>query len=232
MDKKINDDLLKFWNNYYKFNNDDINYINDMDDDYLNVAPSYKQIDALKLFKNSNNVIDYGCGSAWASIIMAKEGTKHIKAIDLCENPIDLANLYINKFKLNDKIDALLIDDNWLEKEKNDSYDGFFSSNVIDVIPIDKSLKIIKEAARITKKDSYVIFSLNYYLSKEEIKIRRWNMIDDSVIIDGVLRLTSLSDDEWINIFKNYYEIINLIHYAWNEEEKELRRLFILKPIK
>ena len=232
MDKKINDDLLKFWNNYYKFNNDDINYINDMDDDYLNLAPSRKQIDALKLFKNSNNVIDYGCGSAWASIIMAHEGTKHIKALDLCKNPIDLANLYINKFKLNDKIDALLIDDNWLEKEKNDSYDGFFSSNVIDVIPLDKSLKIIKEAARITKKDSYVIFSLNYYLSKEEIKIRRWDMIDDSVIIDGVLRLTSLSDDEWLNIFKKYYEIINLIHYAWNEEEKELRRLFILKPIK
>lgn len=232
MDKKINDDLLKFWNNYYKFNNDDINYINNMDDDYLKLAPSIKQIDALKLFKNRNNVIDYGCGSAWASIIMAKEGTKHIKALDLCENPINLAKLYINKYKLNDKIDAIKIDDNWLEKEKNDSYDGFFSSNVIDVIPLDKSLKIIKEAARITKKDSYVIFSMNYYLSKEEIKLRKWELLNDSAIIDGVLRLTSLSDDEWINIFKNYYEIINLIHYAWNEEEKELRRLFILKPIK
>ena len=47
---------------------DDIN----SDEDFKDMAPSLKQYDALKLFKDKKNVLDYGCGSGcvvlWRSI--------------------------------------------------------------------------------------------------------------------------------------------------------------------
>lgn len=223
-------DLNKFWNNYYKLNEEDLNYFKSIDSsDFLSLAPSKKQIDALNLLKDSKNVIDYGCGNGWASIIMAKLGTSKITAVDLNENPIKQLNLFKKAYEVDDKITSLIIDDNWLKMQKDDSYDGFFSSNVIDVIPLNISESIIKEAKRILKKYSYAIFSINYYISIDEMKKRKWDVKDNSAFIDGILRLTSLSDEEWISVFTKYFNVIDVIHYAWPEEENENRRLFILK---
>lgn len=223
-------DLNKFWNNYYKLNEEDLNYFKSIDpSDFLSLAPSKKQIDALNLFKDSKNVIDYGCGNGWASIIMAKLGAFKITAVDLNENPIKQLNLFKKAYEVDDKITSLIIDDKWLKMQKGNSYDGFFSSNVIDVIPLNISESIIKEAKRILKKDSYAIFSINYYISIDEMKKRKWDVKDNSAFIDGILRLTSLSDEEWINVFTKYFNVIDVIHYAWPEEENENRRLFILK---
>lgn len=227
---KTNKDLLNFWNNFYKLSNDDVDYINNLDSSkYLELAPSLKQIEALRLFNKSNYVLDYGCGNGWASIIMAKEGTNKVLSVDLCENPINQLNILKKAYDVDNKVDAVLINDKWLENQKDNSFDGFFSSNVIDVIPLELSLKIIKEASRIIKDNSYAIFSLNYYISLEEMKLRKWHIENKSAFIDGVLRLTSLSDLEWSNIFKDYFEVLDIIHYAWPEEKEELRRIFILK---
>ena len=49
------------------------------------------------------------------------------------------------------------------------------------------------------------------------------------VYINNVLRLTSLKDEEWLDIFKEYYNLVSLSYFAWPGEEKETRRLFVLK---
>ena len=38
--------------------------------------------------------------------------------------------------------------------------------------------------------------------------------------------------EEWIKIFKEYYQDVSLSYYAWPGEEKEKRRLFVLKKLK
>ena len=50
-----------------------------------------------------------------------------------------------------------------------------------------------------------------------------------NIYIDGILRLLSLSDEEWTDIFKEYYKKVSLSYYAWPGEQKEMRRLFILE---
>ena len=47
--------------------------------------------------------------------------------------------------------------------------------------------------------------------------------------MDGVLRLVSRSDEEWIQIFSPWYDIEKLEHFAWPGEETETRRLFYLR---
>ncbi|MBO4667523.1 MAG: class I SAM-dependent methyltransferase [Bacilli bacterium] len=231
----INNDyynLVSFWDKAFEIKEEDkkkvLAEINS-EEDYKELAPSKKQYDALLEFKDKKDVLDYGCGSGWASIIMAKNGISHIDAVDVSNNSIEMMKLYSEAFKVSDKIKTFQVDEKWLENQENEIYDGFFSSNVIDVVPLPMALDIIKESSRILKKGSLVIYSLNYYIDPKVMEERGCKVCDKQIYIDGVLRLTSLTDSEWTDIFKKYFTDINLSYYAWNGEKEERRRLFIMK---
>ena len=48
------------------------------------------------------------------------------------------------------------------------------------------------------------------------------------IYIDGILRLNSLTDEEWTGIFKKHYKKVEIRYFAWPGEAKEMRRIFIL----
>ena len=223
--------LVEFWNNAFTMNEEDKKQIlaEINPDSYEQLAPSKKQFDVLTSFKNKANVLDYGCGTGWASIILAKSGVKSVTAVDVAENSITMLNLYKEAFKVQDQINALHIDENWLSKQKEATRDGFFCSNVIDVILLEMAKEIVKESARVTTKDALVVFSLNYYIDPQIMKERGYQIDGSNIYINGVLRLLSLTDEEWTKIFKEYYQDVSLFYYAWPGEEKETRRLFLLK---
>lgn len=232
---KIRDDyetLVSFWDKAFEVNSDDKKKIIDdinPDEDYKDMAPSLKQYDALKLFKDKKNVLDYGCGSGWASIIMVKNGCEKVDAVDVSSNSVELTNLYASAFKVSNMINTRCIDEKWLAQQKDDTYDGFFSSNVIDVVPLPMALEIIRESVRVVKSGATVIYSLNYYVEPKVMEERGCTVSGNQIYINGVLRLTSLTDNEWTDIFKNYFTDINLSYYAWEGEKEERRRLFIMK---
>ena len=88
----------------------------------------------------------------------------------------------------------------------------------------------MKEMARITTSDAKIVIGLNFYMSKEMAKKRNIELVDDMYLfVNDVLRLSSLSDDEWKIIFAPYFEVAKLDYFAWEGEEKESRRLFVLK---
>lgn len=226
-------DVLKlFWDDQFRLSEDDKNKIIesiDIDNDWKELVPSLKQLDALKELSNCKNILDYGCGDGWASIACAKYNAKNIKAVDLSSNAINYAKFYSDVFNVSKEINFETIDDKWLKNEKDNSYDGFFSSNVLDVIPTEVAKEIIKESARITTKDATVIFSFNYYMDLSKINNPNFKIIDNYVYINDVLRLVSRTDEEWIDLFSDYYNIERLEYFAWPGEVKESRRLFYLK---
>ena len=230
--KDIYLNLVDFWNKGFGLSEEDKESIKnsvDSEADYNSLAPSQKQYDAIASFSGCKNVLDYGCGSGWASIIMAKNGVEHIDAVDVAENAKTMVEVYSEAFKVDDKICAIAIDKDWLKEQDGNKYDGLFCSNVIDVIPLDIAKDIVKEAARVVKDGSKVIFSLNYYIDPVLMKDRGAEIEGSLVFIDGVLRLNSLTDDEWMDIFKKHFKDIRLDYYAWPNEAKETRRLFVLK---
>ena len=52
---------------------------------------------------------------------------------------------------------------------------------------------------------------------------------DKYLFVNDILRLSSLSDDEWKNEFVPYFNIEKLDYFAWEGEPKESRRLFVLR---
>ena len=221
--------LVDFWNKSFNLDEDARKQLKvNINIEYKFLAPSIKQFEVLEGFAGCNNVLDYGCGSGWASIIMAKSGVKQIDAVDVASNSKDMVNLYSEAFNVGSIIGAYTVDENWLSAQDDNKFDGFFCSNVIDVIPLEMAKEIVKQSARVTTKEAKVVYSLNYYIDSELMAKKGFNVEGSLVYIDGILRLNSLDDEEWSNLFKQYFKDVKLIYYSWPNEEKETRRLFIL----
>ncbi|MBO4666676.1 MAG: 50S ribosomal protein L11 methyltransferase [Bacilli bacterium] len=225
------ENLLAFWNQSLKLNEDEFNKTKgtiDPDKDWESLAPSTKLIDALKELKDATNVLDYGCGSGWASIVLAKLGAQKITATEVAPNAIQSANAYIEAFGETSKIKTLLINEVWLKEQSKHQYDGFYCSNVIDVVPLSMAKDIIASSYEVTAPLAKVIFSTNYYIDPEKMKERGFQVDGTKIYIDGILRLNSLTDEEWTNIFKTYYKKVDIRYFAWPGEKEEHRRIFIL----
>ena len=228
--KKLNDNLINFWNSQIVLSEDDKKALQNSNIDYKDIAPSKKLFDEVEKLGSCNKVLDYGCGSGWASIILAKSGCPDITSCDVGENIIDTLNCYLELFDVKDKVKSLCIPLDWLKREPSEVYDGIVCSNVLDVVPIEVSKEIISDFSRITKKGSEIVIGLNYYINPDVIKERNIELIDGMyLIMDGVLRLTNLSDDAWSQMFSPFFEVKKLDYFAWQGEAKETRRLFILK---
>ena len=223
--------LVEFWNKGFELSEEDKKQIEGSKgtvDDLKGFALSPKLFDIACSFKDKNNVLDYGCGSGWASLIIAKFGANKVTSVDVAPNSIEMLNKYKKAFEVDNIIDTFAIDENWLGTQE-DKYDGFFCSNVIDVVPLNMAKEIVNNAAKAVKKGARVVFSLNYYIPVKMMEDKGHKVDGPHVYIDGVLRLTSLTDEEWASIFKKYFKLIKLDYFAWTGEAKETRRLFVLE---
>ena len=222
---------LDFWDSTYKKESQDNTLENSQN--WKELAPSEKFIKALSIFSNCKNVLDYGCGNSWASIIMAKLGCKNITAVDLVKNAINFSLSNIKFYNEEKAIETSLITADWLKNEETNKYDGFFCSNVIDVVPEEIANNILKEAARVVKPDSNIIISLNFYLDTSKPSSRPFELKNNNYIYrEGILRMVSRSDEEWSSIFSKYFNVEKLDHFSWPGEAVETRRLFYLKAKK
>lgn len=191
--------------------------------DWHDLVPSEKLLNAVQSLADRQCVLDYGCGEGWASIALAKAGCKNIKAVDVTENAIDLTDKYSALFGVKNNINSFLIEEDWIQNQASEAYDGFVCSNVLDVIPQVMAQNIIRNAARILKKDAVAVIGLNYHMTQKKL------VDGNKLYVDDVLRMVSLSDDQWLSLFEKYFTVEKVDHFAWPGEEKETRRLFILR---
>ena len=227
--KKVNSDLVAFWNEAIKLPDD---YKEEAkkatDNSVMDIVPSQKLYDAVKELGSCKKVLDYGCGSGWGAIVAASNGCKDVLAVDLGSNITDAAKFYADVLGVNIKTEV--IDENWIKNAPACSFDGLICSNVLDVVPLETAETIVKEMARITTSNAKIVIGLNFYMSPEMAAKRKIELEDGMYLfVDNVLRLSSLSDDEWKNIFAPYFDVVKLDYFAWEAEEKESRRLFVLK---
>ena len=227
--KKVNSDLVAFWNEAIKLPEDYKEEVRKAtDNSVMDIVPSQKLYDAVKELGSCKKVLDYGCGSGWGAIVAASNGCKDVLAVDLGKNITDAAKFYADVLGVNIKTEV--IDENWIKNVPACTFDGLVCSNVLDVVPLETAENIVKEMARITTSDAKIVIGLNFYMSKEMAKKRNIELVDDMYLfVNDVLRLSSLSDDEWKIIFAPYFEVVKLDYFAWEGEDKESRRLFVLK---
>ncbi len=230
MDEKIKLDYknsLDFWEATYanSQNQDELDF---SDNNWKRLAPSEKFITALSSFSGCKNVLDYGCGDGWGSIIMAKTGCNNITSVDLSKSAVNRANENINKFNFNNNIKTSVVSYDWINNEESEKYDGFFCSNVIDVVPEEIADNILMQAHRIVKPNKIIIISMNFYLDTKSTHNHGHEIKGKYLYRDGILRMVNRTDKEWSDIISKYFKIEKIDYFAWPGETKETRRLFYL----
>ena len=233
MDEKLEKDYrnsLEYWESAYANSQNQNNCEFSASSDWKELAPSEKFITALSLFSKCKNLLDYGCGEGWGSIIIAKTGCKNILSVELSESAVNTTIEKSKKYKVDEFIKAEKVTADWINHQESEKYDGFFCSNVIDVVPEEIADNILKQAYRIIKPNSLAIISLNFYQdttldSNDKFEVKHNNYIYKN----GILRMVSRTDQEWNDIFSKYFSIIKIEHFSWPGETKEPRRLFYLQ---
>ena len=194
------------------------------------LAPSKKLFEAACLLGKKKKVLDYGCGNAWAGIIAAKSGCPDVTVADAALGAVRTALYYASVYDVERQLHAVCSGPQWLKGVAENTYDGFFFFNVLDVVPTETALEIICESARITSPDAIVIIGMNFHLTPDAAAARGLELVDGTrLYVDGVLRLVSRSDEEWAELFSPWYAVERLTHFAWPGEAAETRRLFYLR---
>lgn len=226
-----NEALIAFWDNALKMTEEDRAEASEAGpEDYPELAPCEKLVEAAQSLGGRNNVLDYGCGNGWAAIAAAKAGCRSVTAVDPAAGAIETAKFCASLFGAADCVQAKTVSVDWLSTVPDETFDGFISVNVLDVVPPEIAKEIVKEAARVVTKDAAVIVGLNYDMTPEHAAEKGLELTDDRrLYLDGVLRLVSRTDAEWEAIFAPYFAVERLAYYAWPGEEEETRRLFFLR---
>lgn len=187
--------------------------------------------DAAASLATQSNVLDYGCGSGWAPVIMVKSGCPHVTAVDLSENGIEASIEYAKTFGVDNQIDFYAISQDWLENHEDNFFDGLFCSNVLDVVPSVVCKEILKGAAHVCKKGAKVIVGLNPCFEKDYIEKRGFKEQEkDHLFYEGILRIVNHTDEEWTQILSKYFKVIECRHFRWDGEPDTVnRRIFFLE---
>lgn len=199
------------------------------EEEWSTLAPSRKLYEAAKSLAPCKKILDYGCGHGWASFIMAKNGAKDITAVEVTESAREAAALMAKESGLENCLHVTGIDTEWLGRQPEETYDGLFCSNVIDIVPEETAEEIIRNLARVSTKDAGIVISMNYYMEPKDNPERRLTVKKGNhIYIDDILRMVSRSDEEWSEIFGRYFHVLKIDHFAWPKEETERRRIFFL----
>ncbi len=235
MDHSVRTDyetLLAHWNRVFDPAEEGAGVPQDaaVEEDWKDLAPSRKLLQAAQDLGACRNVLDYGSGSGWAGIAIAKAGCPSVTCADPAPNAQRLAAANAGRFHVEDKLQPVRISDTWLSEVPAGGFDGLFCSNVLDVIPPAMTEDILRHAARVLKEGSPAVIGLNYWMPPEAAEKRGFDLREGRcVYVDGVLRLVTRTDEEWQALLGRYFRVENLEHFAWPGEAGETRRLFRLR---
>ena len=222
--------LIDFWNQAFAMSEEEKEQASkEGAGDWKELAPSEKLFRAAALLGEKKKVLDYGCGSGWASVVAAKSGCADVTAVDPAPHAAEAAAFTAKLCGVEESVHVLAVGKNWLGSVADETYDGFICSNVLDVVPPKTAEVIIREMSRVVTRDAEIVIGLNYYLSPEAASKRGMELKDGRLLyVDGVLRLVSFTDGEWETMFSPYFDVKSLEHFAWPGEALETRRLFRL----
>ena len=225
LEKKYNESL-EFWDSALKSEEAEFADVNP-ESDWRELGSS-SLLEILDHMECLDNVLDYGCGSGWADVFLAKKGSKNIHAVDVSENGVETAKLYAKSMKTNEQIKFEHVSTEWLSMQAAEGYDHAICINVVDVVPDEVSQSIIEGLANVVKAGGTVMIGMNpcfdadYGVSKEGIK---WE--GNYLICDGILRVNNHTDEEWIAIINKFFELEKIEYYRMDmEKEGTKRRLF------
>lgn len=225
-----NENLISFWNSAYEMSDEEKKEALKVDpESWKTDVTSQKLFDAANSLSSCKKVLDYGCGDAWGSVIAAKGGCPDITAVDVAKNIAEAAALSVKVYGVENQVKTACVPTDYLHTVEENTFDGIFCSNVLDVLPPKTTDDIIEQMARVAMDGAKVVIGMNYHISREDAAKMGEELDEEGLMyVNGVLRLVPRTDEEWSDIFSKFFTVDKIEHFAWPGETKERRRIFYL----
>lgn len=201
----------------------------------IDLNEEWKQIGSEKLMeliceevKGWDNILDYGCGSGWASVAFVKNGARKVTGVDVAPNAVVSAGYYTKAFQVEDCIKFEAISKDWLSSQAEEQYDHAFSVNVLDVVPDEVAEEMICGLSNVCKKGATLLIGMNPYFEGAELTREGCSYKDHYLYVNDILRVNNHTDEEWSAMLSKYFKVERLEHFKWDQEPRDRRRLFYL----
>lgn len=223
------DAALKFWDDTFReIAKDENGEDEDMNAQSLGCAVMEEEL--RQLAANSSKILDLGSGSGWASVFIANAGCE-VVGVDQSQSAVDLGEREASKYGLFGVARFIRDDESWLKEKPDGEFDGFFSCNLLDVIPMEVSSAMLKEIARVTAHGARVVISLNPYTdAAKKARLKLTEAAPEHFAMDGVLRIVNRTSDEWQREFEKYFDVLEFKEFKFDKEpETYIRRMWTMK---
>ncbi|RLU25459.1 hypothetical protein DMN91_001615 [Ooceraea biroi] len=168
---------LEFWENAYEHELDNFRGHGDVGEIWFGAANSRKIVrwiaTKLDLNKESDKIIDVGCGNAMTLVELAKEGFTNLMGVDYSEKAVDLARMVLNDNDLpNVKLEVCDILDNTLPHDFKVVHDkGTYDAISLNPEnPTEKRQKYIENICRILLPRGYLVLTSCNWTKEELLK--------------------------------------------------------------
>lgn len=176
------------------------------------------------LCKESNRILDFGCGTGTVLFLCSYYGPREFIGIDLSEQAIQKAELRSRKMKQG-SYDFLCGGMEQLKMIQDETIDAVVLSNIVDNLYPEDAHKVLQEIKRVLCTNGKVLIKLNPFLTEDDIKNNKINVIREHVLDDGMI-LWNNTTEEWNEIISQYFTIVKYedIYY---EEYQQYNRMFL-----
>jgi len=177
------------------------------------------------LCKESENVLDFGCGSGSLLFLCANRGTKKHLGIDLAEEAVQYAKKR-SECMQQGEYEFCTGSIEQLKRLADQSIDSVILSNILDNVYPDDARQVLSECSRILKPKGKLLVKLNPYVTEEQIT--EWNMkeLEPEVYDDGFI-LWNRTTKDWIWELQKYFSIEDSYEFYIAEAE-QVNRVFLL----
>jgi len=220
--EKENKDLQAFWDSFFEGAEPEAIEGKWIEDETFNSSIK-------KYVKEDSNVLDYGCGTGWALIEIARTVPfKNGIGIDTGANAIKYAAGCAEKS--GDKNLAFITGDQTELQAYPEYFDVAVSFNVIDVLPDDITKEVLEAIKKSLKPGGVALIGINPDFPKDLLEKMGYTFKDGYMYKDEILRGNDKTLEQWESLLKEYFTLVETTTIALVDREKQYpRRFFILK---
>lgn len=190
-------------------------------------ASGYAAIDsALEwLCRDSNTVLDFGCGSGTLLLLCSLYGVGRNIGIDISKQAVLSAQKRASQMK-SGSFDFICGGVDELAHISSRSADGVILSNIIDNLYPADAERLIREVKRILTENGKVFVKLNPHLTRQDIEAFGAKVLFDNVLNDGLI-LWNNTTEQWRVFFERYFTVFGQ-YDIYFEEHDQYNRVFLL----
>jgi len=199
-DEKTKEEVISFWDHHF-------HNLEAMAKAKSDIVLDTSLDECLQILGDScEEVLDIACGNGLALIETRLIGGKIKRGLgfDSSKNAIEYANKIVTMSKI-DNLRFEVGDESFLSKISDNSFDGIFCSNFLDVIPDSLTRRIIEEIKRIIRPNGLLLLKFNFYLTDDLIARLKMDLITPNCYaMNGVFRANNKTTEQWLSLFKGF----------------------------